>query len=171
MRWKGAPAAPYVAPSDDQRARRDFAAIDERRTDLKPTDQTTSPLDSASPAVRDPMLLPAFVDRQRALYAAIPEADRLPILQEAAKRSDAQGRAAKVILQDVLAENAAASEAQRQRPLATSIMANTRQPAGAGQQGTVAMPDVTPTMGELAGNPGMPPNISIVVWDNNRLPT
>ena len=153
-----APAAPYVAPSVDQRARRDFAAIDERRTDLKPTDQTTSPLDSASPAVRDPMLLPAFVDRQRALYAAIPEADRLPILQEAAKRSDAQGRAAKVILQDVLAENAAASEAQRQRPLATSIMANTRQPAGAGQQGTVAMPDVTPTMGELAGNPGMPTN-------------
>lgn len=116
-------------------------------------------LDKPAPASMraDPMLDPAFVEKQRAAYAAIPEADRLPILQEAAKRNDVQGRAAKVILSDVLLENEAGRRAEQNQPTMAGALAAAPRGApkasGSGRQAPVAMPDAKPFVTEIGSMP------------------
>jgi hypothetical protein len=138
----------YTAPVEHEIARRVLP---------KPLPDGGTVLDQAAPASlrRDPMLDPAFVQKQRELYANIPESDRLPILQEAAKRADVQGRAAKVILADVLAENQRGREQEQINPEWTSALA--RAPAGKPQGGPpgpsparrVDFPDAQPTLAEV----------------------
>lgn len=137
----------------------------EFRATLKPPmyEDTPLPVSTAQPgdtildkpATRDPLIDPEYVRAQRNQYAAIPEADRLGILQEAAKLPGVQGRAARLILADVTAENAGADRARQDRPGLVNLLAGAE---SGGKRGDtqVHMPDLRPTITELVDNPSLP---------------
>ena len=117
-------------------------------------------------AASDPMLRQDYVDSQREEYRNIPESARLGLLTEDAKRTDAVGRAAKVILGQVQQENARAQDALQRKPmladavskaepLADQIIGNNTYVPPPPPPGVVQMPDLRPSFGDLVKNPAM----------------
>jgi hypothetical protein len=97
---------------------------DARRAEPAPPDTgRPSALDKpTASSTQDPMLRPEFVQEVRARFANVPEAQRLPALREYAKTNDVNGRAARQILAEVEAENAAVRNTQEQRGALVEIV-------------------------------------------------
>ena len=89
-------------------------------------------LRSAQRSQQDPILRPEFIEQLRQDYEAMAPEDRLADLRLLAGESNVRGRAARVILRDVEAENRAVRETGADRPELTDIVMRAGQPVGGG---------------------------------------
>jgi hypothetical protein len=104
----------------------------------------------------DPMLRRDFVEQQREAYRSADPSVRLGMLREAAKRNDAQGRAAKVLLTEAEIQNRAGAAQERRMPTATQALARGGPPQPQRRGSTpppiapVAFPDLAPRVDQIA---------------------
>ena len=126
----------------------------------------TSVLDRASRApAADPMLRPEFIEEQRGIYGKMPEANRLPVLRRMATRDDVQGRAAKVLLAEAEATNAAGRQAERDMPEFARVIAEgprVAPPVGTGPRKPrpVTFPEARPDITEIGSMPTEAPTLA-----------
>lgn len=92
----------------------------------------------------DPMLRPEYVDKVRGLFAGVPDANKLPALQQYAKGTDAFARAARQILAEASIENEQVRNTLADRaPLVDTVqrLDNGKRRSGDGPQARVAFPE------------------------------